>query len=461
MQRTPVSTAPRFTGLLALTFMLLLTLTQGGVARAGVPLGDSIAPMLEQLLPGVVNISTTSVKQVRRSNPLFNDPFFRHFFDLPEARPQTRKSHSLGSGVIIDAEKGWIVTNAHVIEGADEINVTLRDRRHFKAQVLGSDPEADVALVRIEADDLTAVSLGDSDELRVGDFVVAIGNPFGLGQTVTSGIVSALGRSGLGIEGYEDFIQTDASINPGNSGGALVTLDGRLVGINTAIVGPSGGNVGIGFAIPVNMVESIVSLLAEHGEVKRGQLGVTIQDITPDLAKAFGLTDLSGAVVAQIVKGSAADKAGLRQGDIILAIDGRKIDNGSELRNAVGVLPIGTEVKLDLLREGEQRQLKAVIGAAGETAMAGGEVSKRLAGASLGELAETHPLAGRVEGVEVTEVEPGSPAAQAGLRKGDIITSVNRQAVASVEDVAGLAKGDDTLLLHVVRGNSALFLVIR
>ena len=462
MQMSLTGPVPAYRALLFLVLFVVLTVGQVPVSRAGLPLGDSIAPMLDELLPGVVNISTTSVKQVRRTNPLFSDPFFKHFFDLPDQKPRTKKSHSLGSGVIIDADKGWIVTNAHVIEGADEINVTLRDRRQFKAKVLGADPEVDVALVQIEAEGLTRVMLGDSEALRVGDFVVAIGNPFGLGQTVTSGIVSALGRSGLGIEGYEDFIQTDASINPGNSGGALVTLDGRLVGINTAIVGPSGGNVGIGFAIPVNMVKSIIGMLAEHGEVKRGQLGVSIQDITPDLAKAFDLEDMKGAVVAQIVKGSPAEKAGLRQGDVILAINGRAVENGSELRNAVGVLAIGTEVVLDLLRDGEKRQVKAVIGAVDETAVAGGKINNRLAGASLGEISEKHPLVGRVEGVQVMNVEEGSPAAQAGLRKDDIITSINRQAVTSVEDVAGMSARDgDTLLLHVVRGNSALFLVIR
>ncbi|MGB5471941.1 MAG: trypsin-like peptidase domain-containing protein, partial [Gammaproteobacteria bacterium] len=311
------------------------------VARAAPPPpGASLAPMLETVLPAVVNIATRAAPQMRR-NPLLDDPFFQRFFDLPEARPREPQFQSRGSGVIVDARQGYVLTNHHVIADAEEITVTLRDGRSLTARVVGQDPEVDIALLRIEAGDLTALPIADSDALRVGDFVVAIGNPFGLGQTVTYGIVSALGRSGLGIEGFENFIQTDASINPGNSGGALVTTQGQLVGINTAILGPSGANIGIGFAIPSNMVQAIVRQLAEHGEVRRGELGVAIQDLTPELAAAFGLQINGGALLAQVVPGSAAEQAGLAAGDIVVAVNERPIRSGDALRNTIGLLPVG------------------------------------------------------------------------------------------------------------------------
>ncbi len=421
----------------------------------------SLAPMLENVLPAVVNISTRAwVRQ--RVNPLLNDPFFRRFFDLPERQPRKRESQSLGSGVIVDADKGYIITNYHVIDGADEITVTLRDRRSFTAKVVGHDPEVDVAVIRIKAKDLAALTLADSDKLRVGDFVVAIGNPFGLGQTVTSGIVSALGRSGLGIEGYEDFIQTDASINPGNSGGPLVNMQGELVGINTAIVGPSGGNVGVGFAIPGNMARDVMAQLVEYGEIRRGQLGVVIQDLTHDLARAFGLSRHGGAVVAQVIPDSPADKAGLKSGDVITAVDGKAVRNSSSLRNAIGLLRVGTKVKLEIIRDGRRKTLRAVIAEPKQAGTEAGWVSQRLAGAVLGTIQPQHPLAERVEGVEVLEVERGSAAWQAGLRGGDIIVSVNRQPVKSVDEVADAVKRSrDSLLLNIQRGDGALFIVIR
>jgi serine protease Do/serine protease DegQ len=340
--------------------------------------------------------------------------------------------------------------------------VTLRDGRYFEAKVVGRDPDADLAVLQIEAEDLQALEIGDSDSLEVGDYVVAIGNPFGLGQTVTSGIVSALGRSGLGIEGYEDFIQTDASINPGNSGGALVDLDGNLIGVNTAIVGPNGGNVGIGFAIPSNMASDIMTQLIEHGEVRRGQLGIYIQDVTPDLADALNLRRHTGALVAQVIHGSAAEKAGLKAGDVILSVNGGPVRNASQLRNAIGMLRVGAKVRLQVMRDGDKKEFTATISEPQQAQAEGEAFSNRLAGASLGAIQPTHPLAGRVEGVEVLEVERGSSAWRSGLRPGDIIVSVNREPVRKLEDMARATEGKENgLLLNIRRGEGALFMVLR
>ena len=420
----------------------------------------SIAPMLKNILPGVVNVSTVSLVHIRR-NPLFSDPFFRRFFNVPD-RPRKQKRQSLGSGVVVDASKGYVLTNNHVIADADEITVTLRDGRHFKGRVVGTDPAADLAVLQIKAKNLAAVPFEDSDKLQVGDFVVAIGNPFGLGQTVTSGIISALGRSGLGIEGYEDFIQTDASINPGNSGGALVDFNGKLVGINTAIVGPSGGNVGIGFAIPSNMARGIMTQLIRYGKVRRGQLGVMVQNVTSELADALGLKNGHGAVIARIVKGSAAEKAGLKVGDVVVAINEEQLRNSSQLRNEVGMLPIGTKVSLEIVRQGKHRKVTAVIAKPQQLTMDAEVINKQLSGIKLGTIEPNHPLAGQIEGVEVLEVKQDSAGAAAGLRKGDIIVSVNQQAVASVEDVRQAVKRrHNGLLMNIRRGNSAFFIVIR
>ncbi|HHH35433.1 MAG TPA: DegQ family serine endoprotease [Gammaproteobacteria bacterium] len=445
-------------------FVLFFSLLWSLGAVAAIPWqGDgkpSLAPMLKTVLPGVVNISTVSRVRLRQ-NPLFSDPFFRRFFNIPEM-PRERERQSLGSGVIVDADKGYVLTNNHVIEHADEITVTLRDGRHFSAEVVGTDPEADLAVLRIEARRLTAVPFGDSDELQVGDFVVAIGNPFGLGQTVTSGIVSALGRSGLGIEGYEDFIQTDASINPGNSGGALVDLTGHLIGINTAIVGPAGGNVGIGFAIPSNMAREIMAQLIEYGEVRRGQLGVMVQDVTPELADALGLKEARGAVISQVLEDSPAERAGLKVGDVVVSVNGETVKNAAQLRNRIGLLRVGSRVTLDIIRDGRHRTVKAVIEEPRRERADAGRISKLLAGAELGPITPNHPLAGRVEGIEVLDVERGSIAWQAGLRRGDIIVTVNRMPVKTLKDLRRAVKsGHDGLLLNIRRGEGALFIVIR
>lgn len=325
-----------------------------GMEREGMP---SLAPLLERTTPAVVNIAVLS-RAPAEQNPLMQDPFFRRYFNLPpmrDAPPQL----SAGSGVIVDAGNGYVLTNNHVIANATEILVTLNDRRRFKAKLVGTDPATDIALLKIDPDRLTDIKIGNSDALAVGDYVVAIGNPFGLGQTVTSGIISALGRSGLNIEGYEDFIQTDASINPGNSGGALINLRGELIGINTAILAPAGGNVGIGFAVPSRMAQGVMAQLLRFGEVRRGLIGVSVQDVTPEIAEAMGLKDGAGALVTQVQAGSPAAAAGIRSGDLIVEVDGHAIDNASDLRNQVGLVPVGQEVKLVVLRDGKRMNLTA------------------------------------------------------------------------------------------------------
>jgi Do/DeqQ family serine protease len=445
------------------TLLLLFSVA----SPAALPFADSqgktlptLAPMLEQATPAVVNIATTSTQQIRQ-NPLFSDPFFKRFFDIPD-QPKEQETQSLGSGVIVDASKGYILTNNHVVEHADEIRVTLRNGETRKAKLIGTDPETDIAVIQIDAEDLTALPLANSDDLRVGDFVVAIGNPFGLGQTVTSGIVSAKGRSGLGIEGFEDFIQTDASINPGNSGGALVNLRGELVGINTAILSQSGGNIGIGFAIPIRMAESIMQQLVTHGKVHRGRLGAQAQDLTPELAQAFGIKYQRGAVVAMITPGSPAEQAGLKVGDIVVEINDRQVKDATTLRNYIGLLRVGDTVTLKVLRENKARVIKAKIREHKPTGMLSGEtLHPNLSGASLTNIPKDSPFYGRVEGVVIATIETGSPAGETGLRVGDLIISANRQPVTSVDDLRQKVGNSSTLLLNVRRGNQALFLYLR
>ncbi len=424
----------------------------------------TLAPLLAEVTPAVVNISVES-RQTAEMNPLFNDPFFQRFFDMQPMpqQPMPRQQMSAGSGVIVDAAQGYVLTNHHVVENGDRIVVTLKDRRQFDAQLIGSDPGTDIALLQIDADDILALDLGDSDRLLVGDYVLAIGNPFGLGQTVTSGIVSALGRSGLNVDGYEDFIQTDASINPGNSGGALITLDGRLVGINTAIIAPSGGNVGIGFSVPANMAQAVMDQLIEYGEVRRGQLGVTIQDFTPDLADALGIEAGVGAVVTQVEPDSAAAQAGLQPGDLIVAVDGRYIAGSADLRSQIGLKRIDSNVELQVIRDGETLTLDVTLRGAGVvTAVTGDRVLDRLSGAEMRELQPGDPFYGDLSGVVIARLDPGSRASRSGLEVGDIILAVNRVPVASMTDLRQqLASVDGALALTVQRGSTRIFLVMR
>ena len=420
----------------------------------------SLAPMLDRITPAVVNIATEGRIQLRQ-NPLFADPFFRRFFNIPD-QPIERKTQSLGSGVIVDAERGLVLTNNHVIANAVQITVTLRDGRQLEAEIIGNDPETDVAVIRIPAEDLTAIKPADSDQLRVGDFVVAIGNPFGLGQTVTSGIVSALGRSGLGIEGYEDFIQTDASINPGNSGGALVNLRGELVGINTAIFSQTGGNIGIGFAIPINLARHIMNQLIETGEVERGFIGIQVQDINPDLSEAFGLKNQKGAVINSVVPDSPAGKAGLQAGDIIIGIDGKQVRNAHDAGNQIGLTPVGDKIAFVVLRNGKQLKLSATVATDQGTSKAAQAVNPLLEGVVVGEIGRDNPYYGRLAGVVVEEIERGTYAWRSGLRSGDIITSVNHIIVHDMKEFLLVAeKQRGNLLLRIVRGNTAAFLVIK
>jgi Do/DeqQ family serine protease len=350
---------------------IALTASNLSPVLAGAPIPEmggtpvqTLAPVVSRITAGVVGISVRG--RVREDNPLLQDPLFRRFFNLQQ--PVERETQATGSGVIVDAAQGYVLTNAHVVENANSIEVTTKDNRQIKAKLIGRDADTDIAVLQIPTGDLTAVPIGDSDRLQVGDFVLAIGNPFGLGQTVTSGIVSALGRSNLGIEGYEDFIQTDASINPGNSGGPLVDLQGRVVGINTAILAPGGGNIGIGFAVPINMARQVMDQLIRYGEIRRGRIGVAMQELTPDLAQALGTKHTQGAVIARVEAGSPAERAGLRTNDLIVAINGVPMRSGTELRNRVGLSRIGDEVELTVERGGQERDVTVRIEQATTTA---------------------------------------------------------------------------------------------
>jgi Do/DeqQ family serine protease len=448
---------------LAAAFVAVLGGALSAPGHAGLPPAvngqpmPSLAPMLAHVTPAVVNISTKTRVAVR--DPYFDDPVFRQFFGLPD-RSRERVEQSLGSGVVVDAAKGYILTNNHVVGGADDITVTLQDGRSFKGRLVGTDPATDIAVVKIDADHLQALPLADSSTLRVGDFVVAVGEPFGLSETVTSGIVSALGRSGLGQNasgtgGYQNFIQTDASINPGNSGGALVNLRGELVGINSMIFSPSGGNVGIGFAIPSNLAAGVMKQLIAHGKVSRGTLGLQTQDITPRIARMLGLSDGHGVVVTNVARGSSADQAGLRIGDVITALDGKPLHDSQQLHNAEGLQPVGSTLHMSIRRDGASRQVSATLAPQKLATLDGRVLDPRLAGVVFSELDESQRSQG-LAGVAVASVAAGSGAAQAGLDTGDIVVGIDHYRVTSVRDLQRLAGMRPRALVLVVASHGSL-----
>jgi Do/DeqQ family serine protease len=429
----------------------------------------ALAAMLAVTSPAVVNISVQGRTPVRE-NPLFQDPFFRRYFGLPEGEaPRAERFRAVGSGVIVDAASGYVVTNNHVIDRAEKIIVTLKDQRRLNASLVAADPETDVALLKVSPDRLASMPMGDSKQLQVGDYVVAIGNPFGVGQTATFGIVSALGRTGLGIERYENFIQTDASINPGNSGGALVDMAGRLIGINAAIISGGGGNVGVGFAIPVDMVKSVTQQLIAYGRVSRGALGVTIQDVTPPLAEAMGIGVIAGAIVAHVSPQSAGARGGLKDGDVIIAVDDLAVTSSAQLRNEIGQRRPGAVVRLKILRDGRE-QLTSVTLDRLESAVSASRPAESLpapespfSGLTLGPIPGDHPDYGKVRGIYVEGVIPGSAADEAGIQEGDIILAADRKALGTAGALAEIIRDhklDTPLLLQIRRGSSALFVAL-
>jgi serine protease Do/serine protease DegQ len=412
--------------------------------------------VIKRASPAVVNIAVRGTVAAPR-NPFFEDPGFRRFFGLPpDAAPREREFRSAGSGVIVDAANGYIVTNAHVVQNASEITVTLMDDLELKAEVVGADDRSDVAVLRVRNAKLPAeMRLADSSQLQVGDFVIAIGNPFGLQHTVTSGIVSALGRSGINRGSVEDFIQTDAAINPGNSGGALVGLDGDLVGINSVILSGSGGNIGIGFAIPSNLVRSIMEQLISTGRVNRGQLGVNTLPLTAEFRKSLGLPEnAQGALVSQVIAGSAAAKAGIEAGDVVTSVRGSPIRGNAELANTIGMLKVGESIEIGLLRDGKPLTVTAVLKAPAQTQ--GVAIHPALEGAEF--VDSTEDSAG---GVRVSQISPGSPAAQAGLQTDDRIIAVDRARVSTVAELTEATKGRTSMLLQLRRGSQVLLLPLR
>ncbi|MFK7955425.1 MAG: Do family serine endopeptidase [Lysobacterales bacterium] len=440
------------------SFMLLFFSQPGHAvlpsAVGGEPL-PSLAPVLEQVTPAVVNIHSRTRVRVRQ--PFADDPLFRRFFGMP----RERVSQSLGSGVIVDADAGLVLTNNHVIEGATEIQVTLHDGRTFEAELVGTDAATDVGLIRIPGEELLALPLATEFDLRVGDFVLAVGNPFGLGQTVTSGIVSALGRRGLRGLNFQNFIQTDASINPGNSGGALLNLRGELVGINTAIFSPSGGNVGIGFAIPAEIASNVIGDLVAYGTVRRGQVGVTLQALTPELAAALDLPNTTGAVVTRVRKDTPAQTIGLKEGDVIVSLGGETITDPEAFRNAEGLVPVGQPVSLKVIRDGEAMALEVEMAETALTTAEGAALHPLLSGTSLRQLEGEMAQRVGVEGIVITDIERRSRAARAGLRPGDVIHRVNRQPVATLSDARELMDPESrSLVVSILRGARSYLVVI-
>ncbi len=428
-------------------------------AAAAVPAPPTLAPLLAAVSPGVVNIAVEGTV-ASKPNPLMQDPFFRQFFGNGgggQDQPQTQKFQAVGSGVIIDAGNGYVLTNNHVIEHADKIVVRLKDRRELRAKLIGTDPQTDIAVLKISAERLTAVPVGQSGPLQVGDYVVALGDPFGIGQTATFGIVSALGRTGLGIEGYENFIQTDAAINPGNSGGALIGMDGKLIGINTAILtgGEGGGNVGVGFAIPVDMAKQVADQLIAHGKIERGQLGVQVEDLTPDTAKVMGLQIDAGALVSRVVRGSPADKAGIKAGDVVTALNDQTLEGSADLRNRIGLIAPGSSVKLTVIRKKEQKSISVTLEKVNPEAVA--------AATSDHSPLEGVQLSSGKDGLSVTAIERNSRAYRQGLRRGDVIVGADQQAIHSADQLSGIIDQNEgePLVLDIKRGDDQIVLVLQ
>jgi serine protease Do len=433
--------------------------------------GDAMAEIAEAVQPSVVNISTEKTEKIAGApfSPFLNDPFFRQFFgdQFRQHAPRERKSISLGSGVIISSD-GYILTNNHVIKNADKIKVRLSDKKEFDGTLVGADPKTDLAVIKIEAEGLSSIEMGNSDDLKVGELVLAIGNPYGLNQTITMGIVSAVGRANVGIADYEDFIQTDAAINPGNSGGALVNVHGQLVGINTAIFSTSGGYQGIGFAIPSNMVNVVMESLIKEGKVTRGWLGVSVQLITPELAQQFGIEAEQGMLISDVVEKSPAEEAGLLRGDFILEFDGRKIDDPFVLKNIVAGIKPGDKIEIKIIRNAEIKTFNVTIGELpGDIQkLPAPEFENSLRGVSIQDLTteiyKKLNLPEKIRGVIVTNIEPGSPAATS-IAPGDIILEINRNAITSVEDYEARVsriKPDEDILLLVFRRGSTIFVTI-
>ncbi|WP_187487530.1 serine endoprotease DegQ [Duffyella gerundensis] len=416
----------------------------------------SLAPMLEKVLPAVVSVHVEGTAPEDRQE--IPEPLKRFFGQQPGDN-QPQPFEGLGSGVIIDAAKGYVLTNNHVVNGADKISVQLSDGNEYDAKLIGHDEQTDIALIQIQgAKNLTQIKVADSDALKVGDFAVAIGNPFGLGQTATSGIISALGRSGLNLEGLENFIQTDAAINRGNSGGALINLNGELIGINTAILASSGGNIGIGFAIPGNMAVELAKQLIEFGEVKRGQLGIKGTELTPDIAKAFNVDAQRGAFVSEVLPQSAAAKAGIKAGDIITSLDGKNITSFAELRVKIGTTAPGKQVKVGLVREGKPQSVTVTLEQSAQSTASAQLMSPALQGATL---SDGQTKTGD-KGVNVDAVDKGTPAEQIGLQKGDVIVGVNRSRVQNLAEMRKFLDAKPAVMaLHVVRGEDTIYLLLR
>lgn len=453
--------------ILSLTTVIALFLI-GSCSFAAIPLNSSIAPMLQKVLPTIVNIRAQvkiadyeTLRELQKERKNSSGKNGENNKNNDSDNEETGAFVSVGSGVIVDARKGYILTNAHVVTDAQTITITLKDGHHYTAKVIGMDKPSDIALLQIKAKNLSSLDISNSNDLQVGDFVAAIGNPFGLSQTVTSGIVSALGRTTLGIQNYENFIQTDAPINPGNSGGALINMKGQLVGINTAILTPVHGNIGIGFAIPSNMAKSVMMQLLEYGNVKRGMLGISIQNLTPELASAFHATNPQGAVVAQVLPNSPAKLAGIKVGDLITAINGIAIKTGNDVTNIIAFLRVNSKASITLMRKQKVMTVSVALAELKKSEQLSAAEDPFFFGVGLKNLSILSPVHGDVKGILVTSVQQDTNAWNANLHPGDIITSLNQQTVTNIQELKTLAAtANKTVLLNILRGPSALFLVI-